>query len=74
MMTAKSITKAMASGAVLHKQFIEGKAAYWLDYGKGRCIKVPLKEGKQVSESAVRARTDSGLPPSYRLRNGEGDQ
>jgi hypothetical protein len=61
MMTANAVIKAMAGGAILHKQYIEGKAAYWLDDGRGRCIKVPWKEGKQVSESSMVEVCEPGL-------------
>jgi hypothetical protein len=54
MLTADAIIKAMAGGAVLHKQFIEGEAAYSLSESNGLAhVAIPASEGKLVSESPL---------------------
>jgi hypothetical protein len=78
-MTASAIVKAMAKDAEkarLHTQYMDGKAAYWLDDGKGRCVRVPYREGKQVAESSLVEPCEPGLfpgfPQSWKLRQREG--
>jgi hypothetical protein len=75
MLTASAIIKAMVGGAVLHKQYNGGKAAYWLDDSKGRCISVPYREGKQVSASPLVRPCEPGLfdgyPQSYKIKGDE---
>ena len=74
-MTAKTIVKAMAGDpekAGLHTQYIEGKAAYWFDDGRGSCV--PHREGKQVAESPLVEPCEpglfSGFPQSHKIKNG----
>jgi hypothetical protein len=50
-MRAQSVLEAMTrKGALLHKEFNAGSAVYWLDYGRGRVIRVPKDVGQRVSE------------------------
>jgi len=77
MMTASLIAKAMATDpakARLHKQYIQGKDAYWFDDGKGCCVRVHHREGKQIAESSLVEPCEPGLfpgfPQSYKIKNG----
>jgi hypothetical protein len=65
-MTAKAAVKAMAGGAVLHKQCNSGgKTTFWLDDKKGRCVNVPYAVGKEVSESPLVTPCEPGLFRGY---------
>ena len=66
MMTARTIVKAMAGGAVLHKHCNSGsKPTFWLDDKKGRCVSVPYAVGKEVAASPLVKPCEPGLFEGY---------
>jgi hypothetical protein len=77
-MQADAILRAMEGGAVLHKQFVEGVAAYHLSDSQGLAhVPIAETEARKVAASSLVTPCEPGLfdgdAQSYRHKNG-GDQ
>ena len=61
-MNAESILKAMAGGAILHVQYLDGEPVYWLtESNKLASVTIPGMEGKKVATSPLVAPCAPGL-------------
>ena len=61
-MTTRIAVEGMADGATLLKQCkSEQRPLLYLDYGKGRCIRLPYALGKELSESPLLTPCEPGL-------------
>ena len=61
MLSAESIIKCMVGGAILHVQYIDGEAAYWLTESNGLT---------QVVMPAAEAKASHGIAPGHAMRAG----
>jgi hypothetical protein len=62
MLTARTIAAAMAGGVVLHKQFVDGKARYWLSDSKACShVAVPADQAGRVAESSLVKPCEPGM-------------
>ena len=61
-MTKSIAENGMADGATLLKQCkSEQRPVFYLDYGKGRCIRLPYAVGRELSESPLVTPCEPGL-------------
>jgi len=61
-MTKSIAENGTADGATLLKQCkSEQRPVFYLDYGKGRCIRLPYAVGKELSESPLVTPREPGL-------------